>query len=175
MKIEFTINNRNLGIFVAFFLALLFTGYVMAQSGTQSHPWSQISCSSCITSGNIANNAVTSAKIADNSITSVDIVDNSILDTDIAADAVKSSEIAANAVGSSEILDASITNADISSSASISPSKIAAGDFASGNYRFPGNLGIGISPAYKLDVAGDLRVGSSGFLLLQAGNKWLRK
>ena len=105
MKIEFTINNRNLGIFVAFFLALLFTGYVMAQSGTQSHPWSQISCSSCITSGNIANNAVTSAKIADNSITSVDIVDNSILDTDIAADAVKSSEIAANAVGSSEILD----------------------------------------------------------------------
>lgn len=123
MRITFSINNRTLAVLSVFFVVLAGMAFVFAQgTGTQSHPWSQIVCTGCISSGNIASGAVTASAIQNGAVISVKVADNAITGTKIA--------------------DGSITDADISSTAAISGTKISP-NFGSQNMQTAGSMTAG--------------------------------
>jgi hypothetical protein len=74
----------------------------------------------------IQDGAVGAAEIATGAVRAAEIQDGAVGAAEIATDAVRAAEIQAGAVGSSEIANGSIVNTDISGSAAIARSKLAA-------------------------------------------------
>jgi hypothetical protein len=75
----------------------------------------------------LADNAVTTAKINANAVDATKIADNAVTTAKINANAVDNTKLADNSVTSAKIADGEITNADISATAAIEVSKLAAG------------------------------------------------
>ena len=74
----------------------------------------------------IGSSKVTSDMIVNETIVSADIFDGTVVTADIGTDTILAGNIAASAVGTSEILDATIATVDISATAAIELTKMAA-------------------------------------------------
>jgi len=75
-----------------------------------------VQCTGCIGTADLAGNAVTSAKIKDGEIKTDDIAASAVGSLRIKDNDVKAQDIAPNGVGTSEIADGSITYSDLSRS-----------------------------------------------------------
>jgi len=85
---------------------------------------SDLACTGCVGTTDLADSSVTTAKIADLNITTGKLANGAVTSTKLGAGAVGNSNLADNSVTSAKIQDLSITNSDVSNSAAISPSKI---------------------------------------------------
>jgi hypothetical protein len=73
-----------------------------------------VQCTGCVGTADLAGNAVTSAKIKDQEVKTEDIAMNAIGSARIRDNEVKAQDIAPDAVGSSKIADGAITYGDVS-------------------------------------------------------------
>lgn len=122
----------------------------------------------------LAANAVDSGAIIDGEVSSDDLADGVILDRHIPVASIDGAKLKNSSITTTHIRDATITNADISASAAIDPSKINAAlailnasslNFSNSNRstlfvnNLLGRVGIGKNnPNAALDVEGDVRV-----------------
>ena len=86
-----------------------------------------------ITEVKILNANVTTAKLADNAVTAAKIATDAVTGTELAANAVAATHINDGVIGRSKLIAGTLLNADISSSAGITGSKLAATTLASFN------------------------------------------
>jgi hypothetical protein len=91
------------------------SGTSQTKSGTLTV--SDLSCSDCINSTDIAPSAVGTSEIADGSIVSADVLDGGLGGMDIADGTITSNDLAANSVDASKILDGGVGAAEIATDA----------------------------------------------------------
>jgi hypothetical protein len=117
--------------------AVLFGGYVITlavlapeQLAEATAAATDLVCSGCVGTSDIAGNAITSAKIATDAVTTADIGSGQVTSPDIAGNAITSAKIATDAVTSSKIAAGQVANSDLASSA-VTTGKIADGTITS--------------------------------------------
>lgn len=80
---------------------LLLLVVALANAGTAS----ALSCSNCVTSGDIVNSTISYADLASNSVKESEISSSAVGSSELASNSVNASEIITGAVGSSELAD----------------------------------------------------------------------
>ena len=156
------VNGR---IFSALAGGFVAAGLIAAAS---SGAWAQATnlfCSGCVQSNDLANGAVTSAKIAGEAVTNGKIADNAINVNKIATGAITAPKIGPNAVNASKIVTGAITSAKIGAGAvnvnklansAVSTAKLQAGAVTASR------LADGAVSAAKLGVANTTYIEDSG-------------
>jgi hypothetical protein len=118
--------TRTVFVLVAAAAAVLFGGYITAlavlapeQLAEATAAASDVVCSGCVGTSDIASSAVTSAKIGSGQVANSDIANDAVGSAKIAAGQVANSDIASSAVTTGKISDGTITSADIGNVISI--------------------------------------------------------
>ena len=145
-------------------------GFVVAglTAAASSGAWAQATnlvCTGCVQSSDLANGAVTSAKIAGGAVTNGKIADNAVNADKIATGAITAPKIGPNAVNTSKIVTGAITSAKIGAGAvnvnklansAVSTAKLQAGAVTSSR------LADGAVSAAKFGIANTVHIDDQG-------------